>query len=378
MSLTAQLEAKRSELAEVKAAVEGGDMEKAAQLSEAIEGVKSIEDAIAEADKADKLLKSLGSVSAKSEEAAPRTLGEFAAKKLDLSAMKSGMSRSAGTGFGFKAATDVHMVGTIAEVSQNVVDYAEFDSVRSLFGTETISGNAITFFQMGATEGKLDKVAEGGAKPQFHVPYTPITAPLQKVAGWFYETDELLNDAPYLVSAINNRGLFELRKQSDLVITDAIFNTSGIQSVSAAGSDITADDIFNAIMNVKSATGYDADAILINPVDYARLRLAKDSNLQYYGGGYFYAPYGNGENVNQPGIWGLRTIVTTAVDENEVLVGAFRAAATVVTKAGEGVGIEVHRGDHDDAVNNRVTVVVEERLALAVRVPQAFAKVVAE
>jgi hypothetical protein len=32
-------------------------------------------------------------------------------------------------------------------------------------------------------------------------------------------------------------------------------------------------------------------------------------------------------------------------------------------------------GDHDDRTNNRVTVIVEERLGLAVRRPSAFVKV---
>jgi len=32
-------------------------------------------------------------------------------------------------------------------------------------------------------------------------------------------------------------------------------------------------------------------------------------------------------------------------------------------------------GDHDDAIYNRVTVVVEERLALATRIPAAFVKI---
>lgn len=373
MTLTDKLNAKRDELAEVKAAVEAGDMEKAAMLSECIEGVKGIEDAIAEADKADKLLKSLGSVSAKSEDKPVRTLGEFAAKNLDLSAIKSGMSRSAGTGFGFKASTDVHVVGTIAEHSQNIIDYARTDRIRSLFGTEVISGNALTFFQMGATEGEMGDVEEGGTKPQVHFAYEAITAPLIKVAGWFYETDELLSDAPYLVSAINNRGMFELENAEDELIAGELLNTSGIQTI--AGTTNLADDIFNAIMAIKNATGYDADAILINPTDYASLRLAKDGNDQYYGGGYFYAPYANGELVKQPGIWGLTTIVTTAVTAGSPVIGAFKAAASVVTKAGEGAAIEVHRGDHDDAINNRVTVVVEERLALAVRIPAAFAMI---
>ena len=78
------------------------------------------------------------------------------------------------------------------------------------------------------------------------------------------------------------------------------------------------------------------DAIVINPADYERLRLAKDSNLQYYGGGYFYGPYGNSDVIAQPGIWGRQTVVTTAVAAGTALVGAFKAGGTVVGKAGEG------------------------------------------
>lgn len=306
--------------------------------------------------------------------AAAKTLGEYAEKNLDLDAMRLGRAKSAGTGYGFKAATDAHTAPQVTVTEQNVVDFAIDDSIRALFGEEQISGNALTYFQMGILEGEFGSVNQGGLKPQIHVPSTPVTVPLSKIAGWFYETDELLSDAPYLRSAIDNRGMMELRRAVGMFLAGTLISTSGIGSETYTGS-LTADTIFNAMMNVKVNTGYDADAIIVNPVDFAALRLAKDSNLQYYGGGYFYAPYGNGQLEAQPGIWGLRTVVSTIVDPGEVLVGAFRAGASVVTKAGEGASIEVHRGDHDDAINNRVTVVVEERLALAVRIPAAFVKI---
>ena len=43
-----------------------------------------------------------------------------------------------------------------------------------------------------------------------------------------------------------------------------------------------------------------------------------------------------------------------------------------MTKANAGARIEIVTGDHDDRTHNRVTVVMEERLALAVRIPSAF------
>jgi hypothetical protein len=58
-----------------------------------------------------------------------------------------------------------------------------------------------------------------------------------------------------------------------------------------------------------------------------------------------------------------------------VLVGNFKQGATVITKAGDGQRVEIVTGDHDDRVANRITVIVEERLALATRVPSAFVKI---
>ena len=366
-----------SKLDELAVQLEAAEtVEEINELKSAIEAEQQLQSAIAEKAAILDGMKASEPVEVKGEDA--KTLGEYAEKNLDLDAMRQGRAKSAGTGYGFKAYTDVHTAPQITVASQNIVDFAEPDRIRGLFGSEAISGNALTYFQMGATEqpsgGSPASVAQGATKPQLHVASTPVTVALQKIAGWFYETDELLADAPFLRSAIDNRGLFELRNAIDAYLAAQLLGTSGIQSVTYA-TTLTADVVFEAMMAVKEETGYDADAILINPQDYMALRLAKDGATQYYGGGYFYAPYGNGEVVAQPGLWGLRTVVTTAVEAGSVLVGAFRAGATVVTKAGEGASIEVHRGDHDDAINNRVTVVVEERIALAVRVPAAFAAV---
>lgn len=359
------------------AAVKDGD--DADAIKSAIEEFKAAEDAKKAADDAANLVKSLDNTNTTKEpdamtETAPKTLGEYAEKNLDLTSMRAGAAKSAGTGFGFKAATDVHMSTPVEVVDRNVVATARDLAIRSLFGAESISGTALKYFVLGATEGAPSTVAEGAQKPQFHIPYTPATATLQKIAGWYYETDELLEDNEFLRSSIDNRGLYALDQAVESYLMTTLLATSGLGTIAQAP---TADNIFQAIMQVKSASNYDADAIVINPTDYQTLRLAKDggNSGQYYGGGYFYGPYGNDEVMRQPGLWGLNTVVTPAIAAGTVLVGNFRMGASVITKAGEGTRVEVVTGDHDDRTNNRVTVIVEERLALATRVPGAFVKV---
>lgn len=313
----------------------------------------------------------------------PKTLGEFAAKNLDLAPVRDGASKSAGTNYGFKTYTDAQVSQTVYTYSTNVADQGLRDlAVRQLFGQEQISGNALNYFVLGAKEDNSapspKSVSQAGAKPQFHIVEGTVTATLQKIAGWFYETDELLEDNAYLASALNNRGLYELDAAIEAYLLTTLQSVSGIGAKTYAhNGNVTPDVILDAIMAIKDDTRFNADAIIINPTDYAilrKLKTASGSN-EYVGGGCFYGPYGNGQVAVQPGIWGLNTVVTPNITAGTVLVGAFKQGASVVTKANDGARIEVVTGDHDDAIYNRVTVVVEERIALATRYPKAFVKI---
>ena len=375
--LMQNLEDAKSALTE---AMNGTDAE---AIKSATEQVKAAQAAIDAAKEGDALIKALGTNHGKKADEQPaRTLGEFAAKNLDLTALRTGMSQSAGTGY-FKAATDPHTAQQMIVVDQNVIDItsARELAIRSLFGSESISGNALKYFILGAKEavsgGAPASVSENGAKPQFHIPVSSETATLGKIAGWYYETDELLEDNAFLRSSIDNRGLFELDLAIENYLMTTLLGTSGLGSATYAhNGNVSADDIFAAMMTVKGASNYNADAIVINPTDYQRLRLAKDQVYQYYGGGYFYGPYGNGGGTTQqPGLWGLNTVVTSSITAGTVLVGNFKQGASVITKAGGGQRVEVVTGDHDDRTHNRITVIVEERLALATRVPSAFVKI---
>lgn len=371
MTINEQYEAAKAALVQAKSG------EDADALAKAIEEFKAAEAAKKSADEAASIIDALGNTDPVKKEpnmADAKTLGEFAAKHLDLDAMRAGSAKSAGTGFGFKAATDPQTSQQMLETSRVVTDTAVRDiAIRSLFGAEAITGNALKYFILGAKEGTNapGTVAENGAKPQFHIVEGSDTATLQKVAGWFYETDELLEDNAFLKSAIDARGLYELDSAIESYLMTTLLATSGLGAIAQAP---TADNIFTAIMQVKRDSGYNADAIVINPTDYQTLRLAKDGT-QYLGGGYFYGPYGNGQLELQPRLWGLNTVISDAVAAGTVVVGAFKQGGSVITKAGAGARIEVVTGDHDDAIHNRVTVVVEERIALAVRAPKAFVKI---
>lgn len=379
MTINERYETAKAALAEAK------DMDDAVALQSAIDEFKAAEAAKKSAEEADDLIKSLGTVKENTPmEETPKNLGEFAAKNLDLAPVRDGASKSAGTNYGFKTYTDPQVSQTVYSYSTDVADQGLRDlAVRQLFGQEQISvGNALNYFVLGAKEDNSapspKAVNQAAAKPQFHIVEGTVTATLQKIAGWFYETDELLEDNAYLASALNNRGLYELDAAVEAYLLTTLQSVSGIGTDTYAhNGDVDPDTILDAIMSIKNDTRFNADAIIINPTDYAKLRELKTASgsNEYVGGGCFYGPHGNGEAAVQPGIWGLNTVVTPNITAGTVLVGAFKQGATVVTKAGEGARIEIFRGDHDDAIYNRVTVVVEERIALATRYPKAFVKI---
>lgn len=321
-----------------------------------------------------------------------KSLGEAfvkAAGSEGLSMLKSRSGFTIGTPE-VKAATDPHTVGDLPAALLTDVDkaivrgYRRAPVVADLLGAGTLSGNAVTYFVEGAVEGGFTAVLEGGQKPQLHnVAPTAVTDALKKVAAWWDMSDEMVEDAPFMVSEINNRGIYLLSIAEETQLLSGsgtganvlgLLNRSGIQTeLQAASPDTVADTLFRAMTKVQTGTGLSADGIVINPADYQALRLAKDSNGQYYGGGFFAGQYGQGGVVEQPPLWGLRTIVTSAIPAKTVLVGAFKAAATVYRKGG--VRVESTNSDLGKFTTNTITTRVEERVALALRIPAGIVKV---
>lgn len=290
----------------------------------------------------------------------------------------------------FKASNSTHTIpGSIApaltDIDTNLVlGVRRRLTVADLLGSEAISGNALTYFvENPLIEGGFTTVAEDAQKPQIHFgDPTAVTESLKKIAAFLKESDEIIEDAPWLVSAINGRLLYRLGViEEDQLLGGSgigtnltgLLNRAGIQTSTSATLAANADTLFGAITNTALNGGLDADGIVMNPSDYQRLRLSKDANGQYFGGGFFAGPYGQGTIQEQPPVWGLRTVVTPAIPAGTSLVGAFAQAGSVIRKGG--VRVESTNSNDNDFTNNRITIRAEERLALAVRRPAAFVKV---
>ena len=396
MNLKEKLAALKAQAEELLPKVESGDpeaMEKAGKLADDIE---ETERAVKAADDFAAKVKGIGMLgAAKKDEGAPaRTLGEFAASGLKSRGVKFGDRFAANLGE-FKAATkaDAAVMTSPAAVNSLLADVQErlYEAPRrrlvvaDLLGHESTNRTAVTYFVESETvNGAVAYVVEGAEKPlvSFGDP-TPVTDKVAKVAAVMKESDELIDDLPWLASSIDNRGIYlvQLFEENELLngagtgggIT-GIMNREGLQTEqTAVGEPNVADAIFRAMALVGQNSPFAADGIVMNPADYQTLRLAKDANSQYLGGGFFAGQYGNGSVMENPPVWGLRTVVTPAIAQGTVLVGAFQQGASVIRR--KGMTVEIANQNEDDFVNNRIAIRIEERLALAVRYPKAFCKV---
>ena len=386
----AQLKAEAESLMPKVADGDAAAMERAGALADEIEETEA---AVKAADEFAAKVKTIGAIGEKQPEGKveAKSLGQFAAEGVKSRGIKAGTRFGANLGTFAKSdaspmVTPSGVAGALADVQERLYEGPRRRLVvADLLGQETTTRSAVTYFVESETvNGAVSYVAEGAKKPlvSFGDP-TVVTDKVMKIAAVLKESDEMVDDLPWLASAIDNRGIYLVQlKEEDEILNgtgsgtalDGILHRSGILTEqTASGEASVADAIFRAMTKVATSSPFQADGIVINPTDYQTLRLAKDSNNQYYGGGFFTGPYGNGGVLEQPALWGLRTVVTPAIAQGTVLVGAFQQGASVIRR--QGLTVEVANQNEDDFVNNRIAIRIEERLALAVRYPKAFCKV---
>lgn len=376
MNLKERLEAARLKMAEIKAGVEKGE-KTAEDLNEAIKEVEALQADIKAAEEADKLIKSLGAPAPKDES------GEAEPKAKSLGENFANFVKSMNVEKKFNLVAPVYVKANTDPMTSpsGAVDFATtFDRrvveaarvplvVADLFGAETISGSTLVYLIEGAMEGAPAVTAEGTAKPQVHfADPTPKTVSLAKIAAFIRESDEYIHDFAFLESAINGRLVYQLGLVEQNKIVSDLLGTSGIQSDSTSWKETStaaavADLILKASMDVQQMSGFAADGIMLNPTDWYKLRVAKDGENRYYGGGFFGA-----QSVNN--LWGIPVCVTPSIAAGNIMVGAFKTCGSVVRNGG--ISVDATNSNKDDFEKNLMTIRAEERMALAIRQPAGF------
>lgn len=368
MSLKEQLEEKKRAFKDMESLLKSEEVseETLTASEQLVAEIEELESKVEAAEKAAQLLMKVGTTDETNtndmEDKKMSQMEDFTTKCAEITDKKSGVRMHFE-----KANTDVVTAPQIADVDRSIAPVGSRVSAASLFTETQISGNAITYFLEGAfetPEGGIGTTAQNNKKPQVSTSFTGTTLPLSKIAAWLKETDEILADAPFLATEVQNTLMHQLGKAEDAYVVNAIGSTVGIGAATYDGTDKTfADGILEAILKVKSDSAYDAGVVILNPADVFTLLTAKDDNKQYYGGGYFVGAYGNGAYSVPASIWGVQIFTSSEIPEGSALVCAKEA---VKTWRKGGMDVAIAAENEDDFLYNRVTLRGEVRLATAV------------
>jgi HK97 family phage major capsid protein len=229
--------------------------------------------------------------------------------------------------------------------------------------------------------------AEGAAKAEQTIEFTSDDAPARKITAWVPVTTEIIEDAPTLRGYIDNRLLNKIALAEDNAIISGngtapnlrgILNFAGIQSIVAdevaawvAGSTNRFEKLGLAIGKVEAVDG-EADGIVMHPSDYWAMMVERQTAQFDAGGAYQSAPFG-GAAMAGLDPWGLPVVRSTAITTGTALVGSWTEGATLFDRSQ--VSIRVGNQHSDYFTTNKVAIVAEERLALAVHRPDLFVTV---
>jgi HK97 family phage major capsid protein len=244
-------------------------------------------------------------------------------------------------------------------------------TVGDLMLQGTTDSNVISYYEETTFTNAAATVAEGAAKPESALDFTEVTETVRKIATWIPATSEFLEDNAGMRSYIEQRLRFMVEREEEDQLLNGNGtppNISGIldRAIQTIGSTNDLDAIYRAITEVRVDGLAEPTAVVIHPLSWQNLRLAKDGDDRYFGPGPF-AP----DTTER--IWGLQVRVTPMIAEGTALVGAFRPHAQIFRKGGVRVVASTEHASY--FVENKVAILAEERLALAVYRPAAFCTV---
>ncbi len=244
-------------------------------------------------------------------------------------------------------------------------------TVRDLLTPGTMDGNTLEYVKETGFTNNAAPVAEGALKPSSDIQFDLVSTSAKVIAHWMKASRQVLDDISQLRSIIDQRLLYGLAyvEEAQLLNGDGTGqNLLGLipqATAYAAPITLTAPtsiDMMRLAMLQAALAEYPATGHVMNPIDWAWIETLKDAEGRYI--------IGNPQGSISPTLWGLPVVTTQAIAVDKFLTGAFRLGAQVFDRWA--ARVEVATENDSDFVMNLLTVLSEERIALAVYRPQAF------
>jgi HK97 family phage major capsid protein len=246
--------------------------------------------------------------------------------------------------------------------------------IRQLLALGSTQSDVVRYVKESGYSNGAAATAEGVTLTQSDFDMTASDANVRKIGTYFRISEEMLSDTPQLTSYLSARAPEKLLEVEDAQILSGsgtgaqlngiIGDAASFAAGSLAGTVESANefDVIVASLNQLSLANYNADCILLNPSDFHKIVLLKDTTNNYlkdqvYGG-------------LQPVFMGVKVVLNTAIAAGTFLIGNFGVGTQLWVR--EGVNVEFFREDGTNVRDGFVTVRVSERVALTNYLPNAF------
>ena len=246
--------------------------------------------------------------------------------------------------------------------------------IRQLLAQGSTQSDVVRFVKESGYSNGAAATAEGTTLTQSDFDMTASDANVRKIGTYFRISEEMLADTPQLTSYLSARAPEKLLEVEDTqilsgtgsgaqlngIITDATAFAAGDLADSVDNANDF--DVIVAALNQLAAANYNADSIVLNPSDFHKILLLKDTQNNYLKDQVY--------SGLQPVFMGVKVVLNTAIPAGDFLIGNFGVGTQLWVR--DGINVEFFREDGTNVRDGFVTVRVSERVALTNYLPNAF------
>lgn len=244
--------------------------------------------------------------------------------------------------------------------------------IRQLLSLGSTQSDVVRYVKESGYSNGAAVTAEGATLTQSDFDMTAVNANVKKIGTYFRISEEMLADTPQLTSYLSARAPEKLLDVEDVNILTGNDLGGIVNSAPAFAAGDYADtvesanqfDVIVAALNQLALLNYNADTILLNPTDFHKILLLKDTTNNYIKDAAY--------SGLQPVFMGVKVVLNSAIAAGDFLIGNFAVGTQLWVR--EGVNVEFFREDGTNVRDGFVTVRVSERIALTNYLPNAFVK----
>ena len=250
-------------------------------------------------------------------------------------------------------------------------------NLRDAIAVGTTTSNTVDFVKEENYQDGVAMQVEGNAKGQSEFDLIEASVKVETIATFFRVSRQMLDDISYLASYISNRASKKLRNKEDQQIlfgngtSPQITGVSKNATVFAAGvfagnvPGANEYDVLRIAVSNLNVAYYSASLVIVNPVDSAKMDLIKDLIDNY-----LLPRFVTDSVTGVKSFMGLPVFETTAIPAGKFLIGDFQNGVELLDR--QGLNVQLSDSDANNFTTNKVTIRIEERIALPIYRDEAF------